>query len=1593
MPTTIESLELEVQSNATQAKNGIDALTASLNKLKSAAKGGFGLSSISKQLISLNASLGNIGGSNAENLNKIAQGLKSLSSCGNIKISSSIATQITNIGNAVRTLNGTNFSSINSLINAISPLSNLGKSNLNSFISQLQRLPAAMQSLNSIDLESLSGKISKLANAFSPLSQIGKNNLTSYITQLSKLPQLMKNLKSVDIGTLTTQIKQLANAFAPLATQMQSISAGFASFPNKIQRLIQTTNNLSTSNNKASKSYVNLGAKIAIAVTSLRSIGGVLSSFIRNASHSVEVANQFSVSMGQYAEEAYNYAQQVNEIMGIDPTEWMQNQSVFMTITKGFGVASDRAYTMSQNLTQLGYDLTSFFDLSSTEDAMQKLQSGISGELEPLRRLGYDLSVARLQQEALNLGISKSVNEMTQAEKAELRYYAIMTQVSWAQNDMARTLQSPTNQLRIFKSQLNIVAREIGNLFIPLLNSVLPYLIAFAKVLREVISIVGRLLGLSIAEVDWSAGSTSMGSLSDNIGSANEGLDDAAKKTKELKNAMLGIDELNVISPQDDSSSSGYDASGTLGGSLGFELPEYNFLEGAINQKVDSIVQSMKEWLGITGEINSWSDLFNTNLGKILAVVGLIGGAFLAWKISKPFVNAFSTISSLFGGKKSKGKSGGFSVPSPKSVLKGLADIALIIGGLVVVVEAIGLLMQIPGFEAVAKDGIKAIGIVFEGLWDIILPLTTLSLGVIGLGKIGVSTVAKGFADLSIIIGGVSALITAIGALISIPYFSDFLATGIDSVVSVFNGLWEVALPIGTLSAGLIVLGIASPATILSGLVGLASVIGGVELVLVALGALKQIPGFTWIVGEGGKVLAQLGEILGSFAGSIVKGFLVKVSDSFPEIGKNLADFMTNAQPFFSGLESVNTQSISAVKSLVEIVLLLTAADVIEGLTSWFTGGNSLINFGNDLAEFAPKFVEYSKAIKDVDGKAVQASATAAKSMAEFADNIPNSGGVAGFFAGENDIDVWGAKLPSFGRNFKKYSDSIKGVDSQAVEASSTAAKSIVAFANDIPNEGGIKSWFTGENNIDVWGEKLPSFGKNFKNYSDSVKGIDGEAVTSSSTAAQSVVAFAQNIPNEGGLKAWFTGENSIDTWGSKLPGFGKNFAEYAKNIEGVNPEVVKASSDAINSVVAFADKVPDEGGLKAWFTGENSIASFGEELASFGKKFKSYYGYIGNIKTSQVSSLSDEMMSILDWTVKISDTDPDDIESFGESLSSFGEDFASCASNIVDGFTEKISSAYEASKSSVISWGNNVRSWFSSSEFGGVNADTFSAFASNAANGFKTQMAESFLNIKPTIVNVGNSINSWFTTKGQGNVNKSVFSTYAQNVINGFKDTIGNKYTDVKNRITTWANSIKQWFTLAKYGQINKQHFYTYAQNVIKGFNEGIIENYKTSHTAINSWANDIKNTFTENLDEHSPSRKFFEFGVFAIDGFNNAITTVGKSTKPIIDEWTKSFLSVSPKMSLSVDTSSLKYYGSDSFTKSISANVTSSNNISVIGFEEAMKEFYQEYLEQTIMQIAEDVRRQADKEEQTVVKIGNRTITNAVTTQRKANGYSFTN
>ena len=592
----IRGLEFQIKENSDSAVASLGRLEKALSSLKTATSGGAsGVRTAANQIAALNKALSE-SGAVGQKLKSIAAGLKAISDVGTVKIPKSL---------------GTN----------------------------MQSLGTALSGISDGDID----KLYNVADALRPLSELEGAHMRSYINQLSAFPDIVRELRAADIDEFSNQMTRLANALRPFATEMQHVADGFSAMPSRIQRLITTTEKYNNTVNKGATQTSRFGIslkniKTAAFMAGIRMIRQEISKAITESNAYQEDLNLFTASMGQYAKEAQEYAENVGEIMGIDPAKWMRNQGVFNTLLSGFGSVADRSYLMSKNLTQLGYDISSFFNIS-VEDAMQKLQSGVSGELEPLRRLGYDLSQAKLEQTALTLGIEKSVSAMTQAEKAELRYYAIMTQVTTAQGDMARSLDAPANQLRIFQAQLTQASRAIGNIFIPILQKILPIAIAVLRIVRELADAIAKLFHFKLTEIDYSG----VGNLASGAEDAAAGFDDATSAAKELKKSVMGFDELNILNGN---TASGSGSAGVSGGSgFDFELPEYGFLND-VSKQADEVTQKLKNalpWiLAIGAGLAAWKlgPKLGLDLQKTIGLaVGIFGALTLVQNILDAIVN------------------------------------------------------------------------------------------------------------------------------------------------------------------------------------------------------------------------------------------------------------------------------------------------------------------------------------------------------------------------------------------------------------------------------------------------------------------------------------------------------------------------------------------------------------------------------------------------------------------------------------------------------------------------------------------------------------------------------------------------------------------------------------------------------------------------------------------------------------------------------------------------------------------------------------------------------------------------------------------
>lgn len=679
---------------------------------------------------------------------------------------SKVAAGISQIKNAVNNMNTGDFA--NKINRISSSLSNLkGQTDSLKISASIgNQLAAINQAITNLP-DTPGEKLRNLASGLQPLSELGRSNMTSFINQLKKLPEVIQELEKADIDKFTQQMKNLAAAMKPFADEMNKVSSGFSAFPSRIQRLITSTEQYNGTVRRATTSTNawNSALKAISFVAIYRAAAKLLGIAIAKSSQYTEDLNLFTVSMGKYAEEAYNYAQKVSDVMGIDPAEWMRNQGVFNTIIAGFGVAGDKAAFMAKNLTQLGYDLASFYNIDF-ESAMQKVQSGISGELEPLRRLGYDLSVARLEQERLNLGIDKSVSSMTQAEKSQLRYYAMMTQVTQVQGDMARTLENPANMLRVLRAELEQAARAVGNIFIPILTKVLPIAIAVASALQEIIAAIAALFGVTVKSPKWG---DAIGSASAGSGAIADNMDSAAGSAKELKRYLAGFDELNVL-PDQNQGGSGSGA-GVGGGDLGLDLPGYDFLKNAVTTQID-------EW---KKKLEPLVSFVKDNLKEILGLIATIGIALLAWKLSNDFLNGIMALKTL-------GKNG---LSIPLTISAG------------VILTATGFTIEFSGIKDAIEKKLNSFN-----FGEIILGGLTGTAGAGLLGKGIGQFIAKAFGESAVakaITAGGGTISTgligaAIGGIVAgIPMFVTGVYDAIMNGLNVLNGL---LVPAGATMAG-----------------------------------------------------------------------------------------------------------------------------------------------------------------------------------------------------------------------------------------------------------------------------------------------------------------------------------------------------------------------------------------------------------------------------------------------------------------------------------------------------------------------------------------------------------------------------------------------------------------------------------------------------------------------------------------------------------------------------------------------------------------------------------------------------------------------
>ena len=538
------------------------------------------------------------------NIDKLATAISNLRTKGNVtkvvnsldKLAGSIAT----LKQASAGMSGLDkiTSFINSLVNVDLTQSAKG---IRSVANALNRISSV--NLGNMDFSGLGSKMNSLKNGLSPISSISDSSIkslrgvSSAINSIAKIPSITKKLDSKTLDDFAEVCKKVASAISPLASKLDKVGSSFSSLPSKIKSAVNSTAHFSSANQKASTSLSSLASQLenikkrAAQLVSLKAIATYLANAVTKFNDFYEATDLFNNAMGELSGQATKLINKMESLLGVDPTKAMTYMATIQSLGTSFGLANDKAYILSKNLTQLAYDEGSYWnkDVAETFTAMS---SAISGEIEPIRRLGVDLSQARLQQELLALGFNKQVSSLSQADKAVLRYIAIMKQTTNVQGNLAQTISSPANMVRILKSEISQLAKAVGQLLYPAFKAILPVLIAAVDLIKEFVVSLASVFGQKIEFTDFSKTQKDIGGVTD----AMDGTADATKAAaKAAKDYTMGFDELNIIDPSQNSGSSGSGSGGAAGNLLGdVDLSQYDMFKDYAGSAVDEIKAKLK---------------------------------------------------------------------------------------------------------------------------------------------------------------------------------------------------------------------------------------------------------------------------------------------------------------------------------------------------------------------------------------------------------------------------------------------------------------------------------------------------------------------------------------------------------------------------------------------------------------------------------------------------------------------------------------------------------------------------------------------------------------------------------------------------------------------------------------------------------------------------------------------------------------------------------------------------------------------------------------------------------------------------------------
>lgn len=705
----------------------------------------------------------------------------------------------------------------------------------------------------------------------------------------------------------------------------------------------------------------------------------------------------------------------------------------------------------------------------------------------------------------------------------------------------------------------------------------------------------------------------------------------------------------------------------------------------------------------------------------------------------------------------------------------------------------------------------------------------------------------------------------------------------------------------------------------IEGALGLSAFIGIMGLVLAALGGLSRIPGLTELVEDGGSFLSSIGYALGNFVGSIVGGFaagatsgLPEIADnlsafgdkiqpfitslsavdpidfvakvgaltagillltaadfvssimtfspickSFADLGTELSQFMINAMPFLTAALLISPDMMEGVKALAETIMIITAADLLSSISSWISGDNSMDKFGTQLVSFGNAIAEFSSTVAGkVDASAVEAAANAGKIMAEMASTIPNSGGVLGFFAGENDIDTFGKMLKSFGKSIVSFSETVAGnIDQDAVQAAADAGSIMAKFQETIPNTGGVVDFFTGKNDMATFGNNLESFGKSIASFSEKVAGkIDSDAVQTAANAGAMMVELNKIVPDEGGVKGWWFGDNDLSDFGDNIADFGEAIAAFSASVSGaVSATAISSAIDSAKDLVDFNTYAKD-----AKFDNLSNLnLAISTDFTGIAGSLQSVSSTISEgISIKNINSMISCCRSLVSFSAEIGKDSGSNLKSFASALSDFSNQMSKVDTSGLSSFSKNMKTIGDSGVNALLN------------SFKGASAkatEAGSSVAKAVSSGF-SKNASSFTKAVTSVLNKMIQTIKGYSSKASSAM-KAVTAGMANGIISG-KSMIAN---NVKNAVKAGVTEARSY----------RDAFYGAGAYLVRGLANGISDNDYIVKAKAKAMARAATRAAQKELDEHSPSKVFYKIGKYIPMGMVKGIDAYASRAK----------------------------------------------------------------------------------------------------------------